>query len=86
MSLISWLEKYLGNKTEVGRDEFFASKCIQKCNEIRVRVIDTRIGFERYRAQDEGKITPNRKVVDFHFPYIDNPEEIYNKLIEGSNG
>lgn len=83
---ISWLKTYLGNHTEVGRDEFFASKCIQKCNEIRARVIDARIGCERYRAQDEGKITPNRKVVDFHFPYIDNPEEIYNKLIENSDG
>lgn len=83
---IDWLIEYLHGKKEVGRDEYWASKYIEHAGEIRARVIDCRLGGERYKAYDEGKnITPKRKVIDFHFAHAQNIEETYNKLVENSD-
>lgn len=83
---IKWLDLYLNGKFEFGRDEYFAAKCIEKSNEMKVRVINAMYGFNRYSRQDNGKIYPNRHIIDFHFPYMEDVEEIYNKLVEIDDG
>jgi len=81
---VKWLEEYLHGKKEIGRDEYWAAKYIEKADEINFKLINCRFGYQRYSVQDEGKLDPNRHVIDFAIQFIDDPRSIYNKLVEYS--
>lgn len=83
---IKWLDLYLQGKKEIGRDEYWAAHFIEKSNTIKFKLINCLYGGQRYGRQYEGKIYPNMKIIDFHFPYIKDVKEIYDKLVEISDG